>query len=118
MMRRSVEGRSINAGPQHQTVAACCDSPMRRVLLGHLRAVGCAAALALARVLAFAAVVARFTSALALAGVLTLASVLFLHLGICGLLIRLGRVHAGEKVGRLNRCGGTGEQTSKSCASD
>jgi hypothetical protein len=39
---------------------------MWRVLVGHLRAVGCAAALALARVLAFAAIVARFTSALAL----------------------------------------------------
>src|ERR1700675_1761449 len=94
-------------------------SPIRRGLLGHLRAVGCAAALALARGLAFAAVVARFTSALALAGVLTLASVLFLHLGICGLLIRLGRgMHAGEKVGRLNRCGGTSQQTSKRCASN
>ena len=85
-------------------------SPMRRVLFGHLRAVGCAAALALARVLAFAAIVARFTSALALAGVLTLTSVLFLHLGVRRLLIGLGgRVHAGEKVGRLDCCGGTGE---------
>src|SRR5271163_3559293 len=94
-------------------------SPKRRVLLGHLRAVGCAAALALARVLAFAAVVARFTSALALAGVLTLATVLFLHLGICGLLIRLrGGMHAGEKVGRLDRCGAASQQTCERCASN
>ncbi|MFZ3334142.1 MAG: hypothetical protein WA197_26160, partial [Candidatus Acidiferrales bacterium] len=49
------------------------------VLLRHLRAVGRAAALALARVLAFAAVVARFTAAFALARILALASVLFLH---------------------------------------
>src|ERR1700722_9840309 len=119
MMRRSVEGRSINAGPQPQTVAACCDSPKRRVLLGHLRAVGCAAALALARVLAFAAIVARFTSTLALTGVLTLARVLFLHLFVCRGLVRLScGMHAGEKVGRLDRCGGTGEQTCESCASD
>src|SRR5580698_798615 len=92
-------------------------SPMRRVLVGHLRAVGCAAALA--RVLAFAAIVARFTSALALAGVLTLASMLFLHLLVRWGLIGLGcGMHAGEKVGRLDGCGGTGEQTSKRCASD
>jgi hypothetical protein len=92
---------------------------MRRVLVGHLRAVGCAAALALARVLAFAAVVARFTSTLALAGVLTLAGMLFLHLFVRWSLIGLGGgMHAGEKVGSLEGCGGTGEQTCESCASD
>src|ERR1700685_358170 len=94
-------------------------SPMRRVLGGHLRAVGGAAALALARVLAFAAIVARFTSALALAGVLTLASVLFLHLFVRWGLIGLGGgMHAGEKVGSLDRCGGTGEQACERCASN
>src|ERR1700684_4121332 len=94
-------------------------SPLRRVLVGHLRAVGCAAPLALARVLGFAAIVARFTAALALAGVLTLASMLFLHLLVRWGLIGLGcGMHAGEKVGRLDGCGGTGEQTSKRCASD
>src|SRR5580692_7561379 len=94
-------------------------SPLRRVLLGHLRAVGCAAALALARVLAFAAVVARFTSTLALAGVLTLASMLFLHLAISWLLVRLrSKVRAGEKIRRLDRCTGSGQQSCERCTGD
>ena len=79
LRRRGVEGQSLASGPQHQVARSCCESPIRRRLVW-LRAVGRAAALALARVLAFAAVVARFTSTFALAGVLTLASVFFLHL--------------------------------------
>ena len=62
----------IQAGPGQKKAFA--------FLLRHLGAVGCAAALAFARVLAFAAVVARFTSTLALARILTLTSVLFFHL--------------------------------------
>jgi len=69
----------VQSSPPHQTPLF-----LKRLLLGvvswRFRAVGCAAALALARVLAFAAVVARLTATFALAGVLTLASVLFLHL--------------------------------------
>jgi len=50
---------------------------------------------------------------------LTLASMLFLHLFVRWRLIGLGGgMHAGEKVGRLDRCGGTGQQTSKRCASN
>src|ERR1700677_705911 len=93
-------------------------SPMRRVLVGHLRAVGCAAALALARILALAAIVARFTSALSLAGVLTLASVLFLHLGVgrsIGLHIRM---HPRQQIRSLNRRAGACEQTCKCCTRD
>src|SRR5258708_30523291 len=52
----------------------------RRLFFGHLGAVGCATALALARVLAFATIVARFAAALALARVLAFTGVLFLHL--------------------------------------
>src|SRR5260370_9953734 len=52
----------------------------RRLFFGHLGAVGCASALALARVLAFATIVARFAAALALARVLAFTGVLFLHL--------------------------------------
>src|SRR5258708_3089490 len=52
----------------------------RRLFFGHLGAVGCATALALARVLAFATIVARFAAALALARVLAFTGVFFLHL--------------------------------------
>jgi hypothetical protein len=50
------------------------------LLLGLLGTIGCAAALALARVFAFASVVPRLAAALALTGVLALTSVLFFDL--------------------------------------
>src|SRR5260370_30324832 len=52
----------------------------RRLFFGHLGAVGCATALALAIDLAFATIVARFAAALALARALAFTGVLFLHL--------------------------------------
>src|ERR1700684_937830 len=100
----------IQAGPGQKKAFA--------FLLRHLGAVGCAAALAFARVLGFTAVVARFTSTLALARILTLASVLFFHLLVGWRLIGLrGNSQAREKMRCLNRCAGTSKQTSECCTS-
>src|ERR1700688_310233 len=63
------------------------------LLVRHLGAVCCAAALALAGVLAFAAVVAGLATALTLAGVLAFTGVLFFHLfagGLVGTVILSG----------------------------
>jgi hypothetical protein len=44
---------------------------------------------------------------------------LFLHLFVRWRLVGLGGgMHAGEKVGSLDGCGGASEQTSERCASD
>jgi len=59
------------------------------LLLGLLGTIGCATALALARVLAVAAVVAGFAAALALARVLALASVPFFDLLVVLLVLAL-----------------------------
>jgi membrane protein implicated in regulation of membrane protease activity len=59
------------------------------LLLRLFGTIGCATALALARVFAFAAVVTGFATTLALAGVLTLASVLFLGLLVVLLVLSL-----------------------------
>src|ERR1700688_3194005 len=93
-------------------------------LLGrHLGAVGGAAALALAGVLALAAVVAGLATALTLAGVLALTSMLFFYF-LVGLLVRVvilsghSRLDARQQIGRLDACAGAGEQARDSRARD
>ena len=77
--------------------------------IGHLGAVGCAAALALATVFAFAAVVAGFAAALALAVVLALTGVLC---GLVGIGIpQTGLGHLGR--GSLRRCRARGSRMSR-----
>src|SRR5580700_6292651 len=90
----------------------------RLLLVGHLRTIRCAAALALARVLAFTTVVARLTATLALAGVLAFTSVFVFRLGlVLGLVLRMeGRLGPGEKVGCLDCCATAGEQPRQRCA--
>jgi hypothetical protein len=68
------EGQESFPNPPHLT------SPDFKLLLRWLGAIGRATPLALARVLAFAAVVVGFAAALALAGILAFTSVLFLDL--------------------------------------
>jgi hypothetical protein len=93
------------------------------LLVRHLGAVSGAAALALAGVLAFAAVVAGLATALTLAGVLALTSVLFFYF-LVGLLVRaviLGghsRLYARQQIGRLDACAGACEQARDSRAGD
>ena len=93
------------------------------LLVRHLGAVGSAAALALAGVLAFAAVVAGLATALTLAGVLALTSVLFFYF-LVGLLVRaviLGghsRLYARQQIGRLDAGAGACEQARDSRAGD
>ena len=88
---------------------------MLAMLFGHLAAISCAAALALAGVLGFAAVVARLAAALAFAGVLALTGVLFFHLLVSlGALIILRR-SLGEVLGR-DRSAGSREKTRDSRA--
>src|ERR1700676_527752 len=87
----------------------------RRFLLffGHLRPVGCAAALALARVLAFAAIVTGLAAALSLARVLALTSVLFFYLLLRLLFCVLsgsGSLRPGEQIGSLDAGAGAREQ--------
>ena len=91
-------------------------------LLRHLGAVGGATALALARVLALAAVVAGLTTALTLAGVLALTSMLFFYF-LVGLLVRVvlgghSRLDARQQIGRLDAYAGAGEQARDSRARD
>ena len=91
------------------------------MLVGHLRAVSCAAALALARVLGFAAVVAGLAAALALAGVLALTSVLFLHLFVGLRVCILGRGRspgAIKQIGSLDAGAGSREQARNRRTSD
>ena len=93
------------------------------LLVRHLGAVGGAAALALAGVLAFAAVVAGLATALTLAGVLAFTGVLFFHLfagGLVGTVILSGhsRLDARQQIGRLDACAGAGEQARDSRARD
>src|SRR5713226_8414788 len=89
----------------------------RRLFFGHLGAVGCATALALARVLAFATIVARFAAALALARVLAFTGVLFLHLLVrllVGLLLCIlsggGSLRPGEQIRSMDAGAGSREQ--------
>jgi hypothetical protein len=93
------------------------------LLVRHLGAVGCAAALALAGVLGFAAVVAGLATALTLAGVLAFTGVLFFYLfagGLVGTVILSGhsRLDARQQIGRLDACAGACEQARDSRASD
>src|SRR6267143_1102724 len=85
--------------------------------IGHLGAVGCATALTLARVLAFATVVARLAAALALARILSFTSVLFLHLLVrllVGLLLCIlsggGSLRPGEQIRSMDAGAGSREQ--------
>jgi hypothetical protein len=93
------------------------------LLVRHLGAVSGAAALTLAGVLAFAAVVAGLATALTLAGVLAFTGVLFFYL-LAGGLVRavvLGghsRLDARQQIGRLDACAGACEQARDSRASD
>src|ERR1700736_384339 len=77
-----------------------CGFRLSRLLRWHLGAVGRTAALALARVLGFAAVVAGLAPALALARVLALTGVLFFHF-LAGLVV--GSIIAGANGGAHSR---------------
>jgi len=93
------------------------------LLVRHLGAVCSAAALALAGVLAFAAVVAGLATALTLAGVLAFTGVLFFHLlagGLVGTVILGGhsRLYARQQIGRLDAGAGACEQARDSRAGD
>ena len=81
-------GRAFAADEAHRSASPDLDE------LRHLGAVGCAAALALAAVLAFAAVVAGLAAALSLAIVLAFT-------GVLGRLVLSGVAEAG--LGRLDR---------------
>src|SRR6185437_1664106 len=72
-LRNHARGRRLPPAPA-QTAIVSWTLPLR-LLLGHLAAVGRAAALALARVLALAAIVTGLAAALALARVLALAAI-------------------------------------------
>src|ERR1035441_1762097 len=92
--------------------------PGRLDQLRHLRAVGCAVALALAAVLTLAAVVARFAAALALTVILALTRMLG---GVLAGVAQagLGRLGRGA-LRRCSRCGrvssnGSADQTGESC---
>jgi hypothetical protein len=93
------------------------------LLVRHLGAVGGAAALALAGVLAFAAVVAGLATALTLAGVLAFTGVLFFYFLAGGLVctVILGG-HSGldarQQIGSLDACAGACEQARDSRAGD
>ena len=93
------------------------------LLVRHLGAVGGAAALALAGVLAFAAVVAGLATALTLAGVLAFTGVLFFYF-LAGGFVRavvLGghsRLDARQQIGSLDACAGACEQARDSRAGD
>src|SRR6202048_4828628 len=86
---------------------------LRGLLFRHFAAVGRAAALAFARVLALATIVAGLAAALALAGVLAFTSVLFFHL-LFGLLLCIlsgsGSLHPGEQIGSMDAGAGAREQ--------
>jgi hypothetical protein len=93
------------------------------LLVRHLGAVGGTAALALAGVLAFAAVVAGLATALTLTGVLAFTGVLFFYLlagGLVGTVILGGhsRLYARQQIGRLDACAGAREQARDSRAGD
>src|SRR5690349_19991723 len=88
------------------------------LLVRQLRAIGCAAALALARVLALATVVTCLAASLALARVLALTGMLVLRrLFVCCLVSRAlilsaeRRLHAREQVRSLDSGAGSREQT-------
>src|ERR1700730_15257239 len=89
---------------------------LRRLLGGHLAAVGRAAALALARVLALAAVVAGLAAALALAGVLAFTGWLFFHLLFSlGVVLSGGRsLRTRDEVRGLDAGAGSCEQARES----
>jgi len=79
----------------------------------HFAAVRCAAALALAGVLALATIVARLAAALPLARVLAFTGVLFLRCLVSLLLCILsgsGSLPPGEQIGSLNAGAGAREQ--------
>src|ERR1700738_3796411 len=109
------EGQRSSPAPQQERTASGTLLVGWRFLLfvGHLRPVGCATALALARVLAFATIVTGLAAALALARVLALTSVLFLHL-LVGLLLwflsRSGSLRPGEQIGSLDAGASAREQ--------
>ena len=94
------------------------------LLVRHLGAVCSAAALALAGVLAFAAVVAGLATALTLAGVLAFTSVLFFDLlflfggRLVCILGGYGGLDPREQIGRLNAGAGACEQARNCRAGD
>src|SRR5712672_998231 len=106
------EGQRCSPAPQQARIILSL-ALGRALLVRHLRAVGCAAALALARVLAFATIVARLAAALAFAGVLALTGVLFFHLLVRLLLCVLsgsGSFPPGGQIGSLDAGAGAREQ--------
>src|ERR1700747_1593471 len=104
---RAKEGQGKFSSPPHQTAFSS------KLLLRRLGAIGRATALALARVLAFAAVVAGFATALALAGVLALTSVLFFDVLVALLALILsaeGSLQRWQQSRSLKRSSSSGEQ--------
>src|SRR5258708_5018235 len=111
---RGKEGQEQLPSPPHKVTADL------ELLLGLLGTIGCATALALARVFAFATVVTGLAAALALAGVLALASVLFFDLLVVLLVFPLvlalllgaeGSFQRRKQSRSLNRYSGSGEQS-------
>src|SRR6266852_4433728 len=113
-LARKNEGQRCSPAPQ-QVRNVRLKLWLRGLLLfgRHLAAVSCAAALALARVLALATIVARLAAALALARVLALTSVLFLRC-LVSLLLRVlsgsGSLPPGEQIGSLDAGASAREQ--------
>jgi len=112
---------SVSPALAHATDVEGLPLTLIGVLLGHLAAVGRAAALALAGVLGLAAVVAGLAAALALARIFAFTGMLFFHRGV-SLLVRIlcgGRsLRARKQIGSLNSGAGSREQARDRRTSD